>query len=135
MRGKDGNFAGAWLVSFSLLAVVNKYKPAGNEWGEFWVLDEDQQIIIYRDSSFIEKNIKEIFTNTNALNMDFSSDDGGYFQSDIRLSDKKQQRSIIAYYPLKAGDKKKIFLAVFPYSQVISPLRKTFFYTFLVRCC
>lgn len=129
VRDKDGNFAGAWLVSFSLLAVVNKYKPAGNEWGELWVLDEDQKIIIYRESSFIEKNIKEIFTDANALNMDIASDDGGYFQSDIRLSDKKQQRSIIAYYPLKAGDKKKYFLAVFPYSQVISPLRKTFFYT------
>jgi len=126
---KNGEFDGAWLVSFSLVEVVNKYKPADSEWGEVWVLDENQTIFIYRDSSFIEKNVKELFTKGDEVNIDFSSDNGGYFESSIRLSDKKQQRSIISYYPLKAGDKKWMMLVVADYGKIISPLRKTFFYT------
>lgn len=129
IKKKNGEFDGAWLVSFSLVNVMNKYKPADNEWGEAWVLDENQTIFIYRDSSFIEKNIKELFNNGDETKINFSSDDGGYFESSIRLSDKKQQRSIISYYPLKAGDKKWMMVAVANYGKIISPLRKTFFYT------
>ena len=67
--------------------------------------------------------------NSSEAKIDFSSDKGGYFESMVLQSDKKQQRSIIAYYPLQAGDKKWTLLVVAPYSQVISPVRKTFFYT------
>ncbi len=129
IKKKNGEFDGAWLVSFSLLAVVNKYKPADNEWGELWVLDENRKIIVYRHSAFIEKDVKDLFSNIDQVKIDFLSNDGGYFESNIHLSDKKQQRSIISYYPLKTGDQKWFFLAVSPYSKVISPLRKTFFYT------
>ena len=36
-RRQDGKFAGAWLVSFSLSAVVDKYEKQtrNNEWGTF----------------------------------------------------------------------------------------------------
>ena len=129
IKKKNGEFDGAWLVSFSLLAVVNKYKPADNEWGELWMLDENRKIIVYRHSAFIEKDVKDIFSKIDQVKLDFLSNDGGYFESNIRLSDKKQQRSIISYYPLKTGDQKWFFLAISPYSKVISPLRKTFFYT------
>jgi PAS domain S-box-containing protein len=134
IKRKDGKFEGAWLVSFSLLAVVDKYQlqTVNAELGELFLIDEKQQIIIHRDSAFIGKNIKELLGNTDEAKIDFSSDAGGYFESIVRKSDKKQQRSIIAYYPLKAGDKKWTILAIAPYSQVISPLRKTFFYTLFI---
>jgi PAS domain S-box-containing protein len=131
VRGQNGKFAGAWLVSFSLAAVVDKYKKQiiNNEWGELWLIDEKQQIIIHRNSAFIGKNINDLLSHTNKTKIDFSSENGDYFEAVFRQSDKKQQRSIIAYYPLLSGDKKWTLLVVAPYSQVISPLRKTFFYT------
>jgi len=36
---------------------------------------------------------------------------------------------VIAFYPLQAGYKRWILFAATPYSQVISPVRKTFVYT------
>ncbi|MFA5323843.1 MAG: ATP-binding protein [Smithella sp.] len=67
--------------------------------------------------------------NVGEKEIDFSSDNGGSFESVVRLNDAKRQRSIISYYTFKAGDKKWTMLVAAPYSQVISPLRKTFFYT------
>ncbi|MGP8153084.1 MAG: cache domain-containing protein [Smithella sp.] len=131
VKRQDDKFTGAWLVSFSLSAVVNKYnkQTINNELGELWLIDEKQQIIIYHDPEFIGKNINDILKSSSETKMDFSSDKGGYFESIVLQSNKKQQRSIIAYYPLINGDKKWTLLVVAPYSQVISPLRKTFFYT------
>jgi PAS domain S-box-containing protein len=128
----NGEFAGAWLVSFSLPAIVDKYRQQtwSQELGELWLIDENQKIIIHHNLDFIEKDIKEILSDSGESKIDFSSADGGYFESVVRQDDKKQ-RSIIAYYPLRAGGKKWTLLAVVPYSQVISPLRKTFFYTLL----
>ena len=131
VRRQDGKFTGAWLVSFSLSAVVDKYnkQTINNELGELWLIDEKQQVIINRDSEFNGRNIKDILKNSSEAKMDFSSDKGGYFESMVLLNNKKYQHSIIAYYPLLNGDKKWTLLVVAPYSQVISPLRKTFFYT------
>ena len=119
------------MVSFSLSAVVDKYnkQTINNELGELWLIDEKQQVIINRDSEFNGRNIKDILKNSSEAKMDFSSDKGGYFESMVLLNNKKYQHSIIAYYPLLNGDKKWTLLVVAPYSQVISPLRKTFFYT------
>ncbi len=130
LRKPNGEFGGAWLVSFSLSAIVDKYSQHAlrNELGEIWLIDEKQKILIHRNADFIEKNIKEILIGKDESKIDFSSADGGYFESVIRQDDKKQ-RSIIVYYPLMAGGKKWTLLSVVPYSQVISPLRKTFYYT------
>jgi len=131
VRRQDGKFTGAWLVSFSLSAVMDKYnkQTINNELGELWLIDEKQQVIINRDSEFNGRYIKDILKNSSEAKMDFSSDKGGFFESTVFLNNKKHQRSIIAYYPLLNGDKKWTLLIVAPYSQVISPLRKTFFYT------
>ena len=134
LKKPNGEFGGAWLISFSLSAVVDKYRQQtlSNELGELWLIDEKQKIIIHRNSEFIEKDIKEILSDTGGSKIDFSSDNGGYFESVVRQGNKKQQRSIISYYPLKAGDKQWTLLNVIPYSRVISPLRKTFGYTLLI---
>jgi PAS domain S-box-containing protein len=130
LRKPNGEFEGAWLVSFSLSAIVDKYRRHAlhNELGEIWLIDEKQKILIHRNEDFIEKDIKEILIDKGESKIDFSLAKGGYFESVIRQDD-KTQRSIIVYYPLMAGDKKWTLLSVVPYSQVISPLRKTFYYT------
>lgn len=131
VKHQNGNFAGAWLVSFSLSAVVNKYKEktVNAELGDFWLIDENQRIIIHENSAIIGKNLKDIIHVKNTKGIDFSSDNGSYFEAINFQENGKRQRVIISYYPLKAGDKKWTILVVSPYSHVISPLRKTFFYT------
>jgi len=134
LRRQDGKFAGAWLVSFSLSAVVDKYEKQtrNNELGDLWLIDEKQQIIIHPYSAFIGKNIKDLLINGKGAQIDFSSAKGDYFEAVVRQSDKKQQRSVVAFYPLQAGDKKWVLFVVAPYSQVISPVRKTFVYTIFI---
>jgi PAS domain S-box-containing protein len=134
LRRQDGKFAGAWIVSFSLSAVVDKYEKQtrNNELGDLWLMDEKQQIIIHPDSAFVGKNIKDLLINGKGAQFDFSSANGDYFEAVVRLSDKKQQRSVVAFYPLQAGDKKWVLFVVAPYSLVISPVRKTFVYTLFI---
>lgn len=130
VRDRNGEFGGAWLVSFSLSAVVDKYNKQtfDHEAGEIFLTDAKQYIIINSDSALTGENISNLLMDIDKKKIDFSSDDGGYFQSFIYRNHKKQ-RSIVAYYPLKAGDKKWTVLTVVPYNPIISPLRKTFFYT------
>jgi PAS domain S-box-containing protein len=134
LKRQDGKFNGAWLISFSLSAVVDKYeKQAGNnEWGKLCLLDEEQQIILHGNAALIGKNIKYLLGDFRETKIDFSSANGDYFEAMMRQSDKKQQRSIVAYYPLQAGDKKWVLFVVTPYDKVISPVRKTFIYTLFV---
>ena len=134
LRRQDGKFAGAWIVSFSLSAVVDKYEKQtrNNELGDLWLMDEKQQIIIHPDSAFVGKNIKDLLINGKGAQIDFSSANGNYFEAVVRLSDKKQQRSVVAFYPLQAGDKKWVLFVVAPYNLVISPVRKTFVYTLFI---
>jgi PAS domain S-box-containing protein len=134
LRRHDGKFTGAWIVSFSLSAVVGKYErqTGNNERGDFWLIDEKQQIIIHHNQSFIGKNIKDLLSNVRETKIDFSSDNGDSFEAVVHQSDKKKQRSIIAYYPVQAGDKRWVLCVVAPYRQVISPVRKTFVYTLFI---
>jgi PAS domain S-box-containing protein len=134
LQGQDGNFAGAWIVSFSLTAVVDKYEKQAryNEMGEVWLVDEKQQIIVHNDPAFIGKNIQDLLSNDKGTPVDLSSDNGDYFEAIVRQSDKKQQRSVVAFHPLQAGDKKWNLCVITPYSQVISPVRKTFVYTLFI---
>jgi PAS domain S-box-containing protein len=134
LQGQDGNFAGAWIASFSLTAVVDKYEKQAryNEMGEVWLVDEKQQIIVHNDPAFIGKNIQDLLSNDKGTPVDLSSDNGDYFEAIVRQSDKKQQRSVVAFHPLQAGDKKWILCVITPYSQVISPVRKTFVYTLFI---
>ena len=129
--GREGKFTGAWMVSFSLAAVVAKYEKQtkDNELGDLWLIDEKGQVIFHPEVSFIGKNIKDLLSNGQKYEINFSSDNGNYFEAVTRQSDKKMQRSVVAFYPLQAGDKKWVLLAVAPYGDVISPVRKTFVYT------
>ncbi|MBN1364596.1 MAG: PAS domain S-box protein [Syntrophaceae bacterium] len=131
IKNKEGKFEGAWIISFFLPAVVEKYQKiiSQNTWAELLLMDENNQIIIHLDSAMIGKKIKDILSGVKETEIDFSSESGGYVESVVLKSNKKEQRSIISYYPLKAGETKWTLLVIAPYSEVISPLRKTFVYT------
>ena len=133
IKNRQDNFDGAWIISFSLSAVVEKYRQQAltNEFGELWIADSQGRIVIHLNPAFIGKDIRELLVYKGDKEIDFLSDRGGYFQSGVRQRKNKEQKSIISFYPFKAGDKKWTILAVVPYSKVISPLRKTFYYTLL----
>lgn len=133
IKNRQDNFDGAWIISFSLSAVVEKYRQQAltNEFGELWIADSQGRIVIHLNPAFIGKDIRELLVYKGGQEIDFLSDRGGYFQSGVRQRKNKEQKSIISFYPFKAGDKKWTILAVVPYSKVISPLRKTFYYTLL----
>ncbi len=131
LREADGAFSGALMISFSLSAVMNKYRQqtAGDELGDLWLIDEQRKIVIHEDPAFIGKDIKEVLSDSDSTDINFSSDSGGSFESVVLRGNQRKQRSIIAYYPFRAGEKRWTMMVVSPYSRVISPLRKTFFYT------
>ena len=128
---QENIFSGAWVVSLSLAAIIEGYEKQtkDNGLGDLWLLDEQGSFIIHPDSAFIGKNINDLIRNVNGSEIDFSSEQGNYLDSLVRQNDKKEKRSIIAYYPLQAGGKKWFVLVASPYSNVILPVRKTFAYT------
>ena len=128
----QGNvFSGAWMVSFSLAALVDvcEKQIRDNQLGELWIVDEQGQIILHPDSSFIGKNINDLIRNRDESKINFPSESGRHLDASILQADKGKQRSIIAYYPVQAAEKKWFVLVAAPYSRVISPVRETFVYT------
>lgn len=128
---QENIFSGAWIVSLSLTAIIEGYEKQtkDNGLGDLWIVDEQSSFIIHPDSAFIGKNINSLVKNIDGSEIDFSSEQGNYLDSLVRQNAKKEQRSIIAYYPLQAGGKKWVVLVASPYSNVILPVRKTFVYT------
>jgi len=132
VKSKNGRLQGVWIVSFSLAAVLDKYfiKEAGDDaLNDLWLLDEHRQVIVHKNSADVGSPIKNLLRTKDDREIDLSSESGAYFEAINIKREKKKKRVIVSYYPLKAGDKKWILLSVAPYSEVISPLRKTFFYT------
>jgi len=131
VRQQNGKIAGGWLFSFSLAAIIEKYEQQTkeSELGEIWLLDENQHIIIHPYPALIGKNIKDILHDSKENKIDLSNDQGDYFETVISFGDKERQRSVIAFHPLHAGNKKWILLVTSPYNQIISPVRRAFAYT------
>jgi PAS domain S-box-containing protein len=128
----QGNvFSGAWMVSFSLSALVDvcEKQIRDNQLGELWIVDEQGQIILHPDSFFIGKNINDLIRNRDESKINFPSESGRHLDASILQADKGRQRSVIAYYPVQAAEKKWFVLVAAPYSRVISPVRETFIYT------
>jgi PAS domain S-box-containing protein len=129
---RQGNvFSGAWMVSFSLAALVDvcEKQIRDNQLGELWIVDEQGQIILHPDSSFIGKNINDLIRNRDESKINFPSESGRHLDTSILQADKGRQRSIIAYYPVQAAESTWFVLVAAPYSRVISPVRETFVYT------
>jgi len=127
----ENKFAGAWIGSFSLTAIINDYeKQSGeNDLGYLWLTDEQGTIIVHSDSALIEGNVKRLLSASSGTDIDFSADSGNYLETLLLQDGKQRQRSVVAYYPLPAGDRKLIVFVAAPYNQIISPVRKTFVYS------
>ena len=128
---RHNNFDGAWIVSFSLAAIIEDYEKQTreNSLGDLWLTDEHGEFIVHPDSTLIGKNIKDLLPKNTENQIDFSADQGSYLEALVRQNNKQEQRSVIAYYPLQIGDKRLVVFVSAPYKQVISPVRKTFVYT------
>jgi len=128
---RHNNFAGAWIASFSLSAIIEDYKKQTreNSLGNLWLTDDHGKIIVHPDATLIGKNVKDLLQRGAEIPIDFSADRGNYVDALVRKADKSAQRSVIAYFPLQTGDKKWIVFVAAPYDQVILPVRKTFVYT------
>jgi PAS domain S-box-containing protein len=128
---KKNIFSGAWMISMSLSAMMENYEKQTreNELGDLWLADEQGQIIIHPNPALIGKNIKDLISTGNEAVINFNAEHGDYLEASVRQSDKREQRNIIAYYPISVGSKKWMVLIAAPYSHVISPVRKTFVYT------
>ncbi len=129
---RQGNvFSGAWMVSFSLAALVDvcEKQTRDNQLGELWIVDGQGQIILHPDSSFIGKNINDLIRNRDESKINFPSESGRHLDASILQADKGRQRSIIAYYPVQTAESTWFVLVAAPYSRVISPVRETFVYT------
>lgn len=128
----QGNvFSGAWMVSFSLAALVDvcEKQILDNQLGELWIVDEQGQIIHHPDSSSTGENINDLIQNRDESKINFPSKSGRLLDAFILQADKRKQRSIVAYYPVQVAEKKWFILVAAPYSRVISPIRETFVYT------
>ena len=128
---QGNNFVGAWMVSFSLAALVDvcEKQIRDNQLGELWIVDEQGQIILHPDSSFIGKNINDVIENRDESKITFPVQSGKQLDASILQANKVKQRSIVAYYPVQVTEKKWFVLVSAPYSRVISPVRETFVYT------
>jgi PAS domain S-box-containing protein len=124
-------FSGAWMLSFSLASLVeiSEKQIKDNQLGEMWLLDGQGRILLHPNPGFNGKNIREIVKGNNGDDFILPAARERYFDSMILLGDGKKQRSVIAYYPVKAADKKLFILVAAPYSRVIAPVRTTFIYT------
>ena len=124
-------FAGAWMVSFSLTALVDTCEKQikDNQLGELWLLNEDGHVLLHPHSSFIGKNIADLVENNQGKKIIFPSDSGRYLDAKILQSNNKMQRSVIAYSPLQIAGNTWYVMVTAPYSRVIAPVRTTFIYT------
>jgi PAS domain S-box-containing protein len=124
-------FSGAWIVSFSLAALVDvcEKQIRDNELGELWLVDEQGKIILHPNAAFIRKNIGDLISNSKGEKINFPSESGKHLDAKIIQSDGTMQKSVIAYYPVQAAENRWFVLVTAPYSRVIAPVRTTFIYT------
>lgn len=124
-------FSGAWLVSYSLAALVDlcEKQIRDNDLGQMWLLDEQGRIILHPDGAFIGKNIRELIKNSDGSAFGFPDAGGRHRDVMLSLKEDETQRTVIAYYPVQAAEQQWYILVAAPYSRVVAPVRTTFIYT------
>jgi PAS domain S-box-containing protein len=124
-------FSGAWMVSLSLAAIIEDYEKQINDngMGFLWLVDERGRVIIHPDPFFIGKSINYLVKTVNQKDIDISFERGNYFDALVFRHGQKDQRSIIAHYPIEFSGKRWFVFIASPYSKVVLPVRKTFAYT------
>ena len=128
---KNNIFAGAWMVSFSLAALVDTCEKqiSENQLGDFWLVNEQGMILLHPDASFAAKNINELIKNNRGGKIVFPSDTGRHLDAGILQKNNQYQKSVIAYHPIQIAGNTWYVMVSAPYSRVIAPVRTTFLYT------
>ncbi len=124
-------FEGAWMVSFSLSALVDTCEKQikENQLGDMWLIDEQGTVLLHPFASFVGRNISELIKNNQGAKIIFPSESGRHLNAKILLKDNQYQRSVLAYHPVNIGGATWFVAVIAPYSRVIAPVRTTFIYT------
>jgi PAS domain S-box-containing protein len=124
-------FAGAWMVSFSLSALVDTCEKQikENQLGDMWLVDENGTVLLHPHASFVGRSIDELIQNRQGAKIIFPSESGRHLNAKVLLSDNQYQRSVLAYHPVTIGGANWFVMVITPYSRVIAPVRTTFIYT------
>lgn len=124
-------FAGAWMVSFSLAALVDTCEKQikDNQLGDLWLVNEQGQIMLHPHSAFIGKHVVELAQDRYGHSIIFPTESGRHLNARILQSNGKMQRSVIAYTPLQLAGQTWYVMVTAPHSRVIAPIRTTFIYT------
>lgn len=128
---KNNVFDGAWMVSFSLAALVDACEKqiTENQLGDFWLVNEQGMILLHPDTSFAAKNISELIKDKYGNKIDFPSENRRHLDARILQANHQYQKSVIAYYPIQIAGNTWYVMVTAPYSRVIAPVRTTFLYT------
>ncbi len=124
-------FAGAWMVSFSLAALMDACEKQikDNQLGDLWLVNEQGTLLLHPDPSFIGKHIGDLAQDSRGNIILFPSEKGRHLDARILINDNQRQKSVIAYAPLPIAGHTWYVLVTAPYSRVIAPVRTTFIYT------
>lgn len=124
-------FAGAWMVSFSLSALVDTCEKQikENQLGDMWLVDENGTVLLHPHASFVGRSIDELIQNRQGAKIIFPSESGRHLNAKVLLSDNQYQRSVLAYHPVTISGANWFVMVITPYSRVIAPVRTTFIYT------
>lgn len=124
-------FAGAWMVSFSLAALMDSCEKQikDNQLGDLWLVNEQGLILHHQDSSLIGKNVSNLARDGQGNSIVFPSDRFRITDAKIIQVNKKIQRSVIAYTPFQIAGNTWYVVVSAPYRLVIAPVRTTFIYT------
>jgi len=128
---RNNIFAGAWMVSFSLAALVDDCEKqiSENQLGDFWLVNEQGMILLHPDTSFAAKNISELIKNRHGDKIVFPMESGRHMDARILQTNNQYLKSVIAYHPIQIAGNTWYVMVTAPYSRIIAPVRTTFLYT------
>ncbi|MBP8666338.1 MAG: PAS domain S-box protein [Syntrophaceae bacterium] len=124
-------FDGAWMVSFSLAALVHagERQIQENRLGDLWLINDRGQIIMHPHLPTIGKNTGDLIHDRRGNAIAFSPEGGRHIDAKILQRSGSPQRSVIAYYPFQVAGNHWFVMVSAPYAQVVAPVRTTFLYT------
>ncbi len=127
----NNEFAGAWMVSFSLSELVGtgEKQIRENQLGDMWLVNEEGRIVMHPYAPFIGRNVNDLVFDHLGNAIVFHAQGGRNFNARVVRRDNKIQRSVISYYPFQIAGRTWFVLVKSPYSNVIAPVRTTFLYT------
>lgn len=124
-------FDGAWMVSFSLAALVHsgERQIQENRLGDLWLINDRGQIIMHPHSPAIGRNISDLVHDSRGNVMTLSPAGGRFIDARVLQRGDSLQRSVIAYYPFQIAGNNWFVMVSAPYADVVAPVRTTFLYT------